>query len=78
MEILPVLFIPQSEALPIESAVFQPSLQEAALGALLHHVVEAIGRAIRQSRDKGILLGQHGENLSRIRIACDHTAPFRR
>ena len=66
-----MLFIPQSEALPIEPLCFSFHCQEAALGALLHHVVEAIGRAVRQSRDKGILLGQQGENLPRIRIACD-------
>ena len=33
--------------------------------------MEAIGRAVRQARDKGVLLSQHGEYLSRILIACD-------
>lgn len=33
--------------------------------------MEAIGRTIRQTRDKGVLLSQHGEDLRRIRIPCD-------
>ena len=76
MEILPVLLIPQAEALPIELLRFRRHRKKAALGALLHHVVEAIGHAVRQTRNKGVLLGQQGENLPRVRITRDMLRHF--
>ena len=76
VEILPVLLIPEAKAFPIEPLRLLRHRQEAALGARLHHVVEAIGHAIRQACDKGVLLGQHGEKLLRVRIACDSLCHF--
>ena len=76
VEILPVLLIPQAEALPIELLRFSLHRQKAALGALLHHVVEAIGHTVRQARDKGVLRSQHGENLLSVRVACDTLRHF--
>ena len=71
VEILPVLLIPQAEALPTEPLRFRRHRQKAALGTLLHHVVEAIGSAVLQARDKGVLLRQRREDLPRVPIACD-------
>ena len=71
VEILPVLLIPQTEALPIALLRFRRHRLKAALGTLLHHVVEAIGSAVRQARDKGVLLRQRREDLPRVPIACD-------
>ena len=76
MEILPVLFIPETKTLPIELLRFRLHRQKTPLGALLHHVVEAIGRAVRQARDKGVLRSQHGENLPSVRVACDTLRHF--
>ena len=36
-------------------------------------MVEAIAHPIRQTRDEGILLGQHGDDLRRLRVAGDVT-----
>ena len=71
VEILPVLLIPQTEALPIALLRFRRHRLKAALGTLLHHVVEAIGSAVLQARDKGVLLRQRRENLPRVPIAYD-------
>ena len=66
-----MLLIPQTEALPIALLRFRRHRLKAALGTLLHHVVEAIGSAVRQARDKGVLLRQCREDLPRVPIACD-------
>ena len=71
MKILSLVFIPLPETLPIEFLRFRLHLVKAPFGTFLHHVMKAIGHAIRQTRDKGVLLGQHGEDLRRIRIPCD-------
>ena len=71
VEILPVLLIPQAEALPIALLRFHRHRLKAALCTLLHHVVEAIGSAVLQARDKGVLLRQRREDLPRVPIACD-------
>ena len=71
MEILPVLLMPQAEALPIEPLRFGIQPEKTPLGARLHHVVKAIGHAVRQPRDKGVLLGQQGEDLPRVRVTGD-------
>ena len=76
MEILPVLLIPEAEALPIEPLCFSFHCQEATFGALLHHGVKAIGHTVRQVRDKGVLLRQHRENLPRVPVACDALRHF--
>lgn len=62
VEILPVLLIPQAEALPIALLRFHRHRLKAALCTLLHHVVEAIGSAVLQARDKGVLLRQRRED----------------
>ena len=71
MEILSVLLVPQAEALPIEPLRFRRHRQKAALGTLLHHVMEAVSRAVRQACDKGVLLRQRRKNLPGVRVACD-------
>lgn len=71
VKILSLVFIPLPETLPIELLRFHLHLVKAPFGTFLHHVMKAIGHAIRQTRDKGVLLGQHGEDLRRIRIPCD-------
>ena len=71
-----MLFIPQTEALPIKPLAFRRHRQKTALGALLHHVVKAIGRTVRQARDKGVLLRQRRENLPRVPVACDALRHF--
>ena len=71
-----MLLIPQAEALPIALLRFRRHRLKAALGALLHHVVEAIGSAVRQVRDKGVLLRQRRENLPRVPVACDALRHF--
>ena len=76
MKILLMFFIPETEPLPIAFLRFCFHRQKAALCALLHHVVEAIGRAVRQARDKGVLRSQHGENLPSVRVACDTLRHF--
>ena len=39
---------------------------EGPLRTFLHHVVEAVGHAVRQTLDKGVLRGQRGEQLLRV------------
>ena len=71
VQILFVLLIPAAEALPIQPLRFRLHRQKAPLGARFHHMVEAIGRSIRQARDEGVLLCEPGEDLPRVRIARD-------
>ena len=71
VQILFVLLIPAAEALPIQPLRFRLHRQKAPLGARFHHMVEAIGRPIRQARDEGVLLCEAGEDLPRVRIARD-------
>ena len=46
MEILPVLFIPEAEALPLEPLAFRRHRQKAAFGALLHHCLLYTSRCV--------------------------------
>ena len=76
MKILSLVFIPLPETLPIELLCFRLHLVKAPFCTFLHHVMEAIGHAIRQTRDEGVLLGQHGKDLRRVRIPCDTLRHF--
>ena len=71
MEILPPELIPTAVAAVI---VLLPPLgqgKKGPLGALLHHVVEAIGAAVGQAGDKGVLSGEGGQNVLRVIISSD-------
>ena len=63
MQVLPVLLVPRAEA----AAAVVPALlrqgKEHAERALLHHMMKAVGHAVRQAPDEGVLSGQRGEKL---------------
>lgn len=50
--------------------------QERALGALFHHVVEAVGPAVRQALDEGVLLCQRREEFFRVFVSRDKFCHF--
>ena len=78
MDVLLLFFVPGTVARPVELLRRLAHLMEAALRTLLHHVVKAIAHPIRQPRDKGILLGQHGDDLRRLCIPGDVTRHLHR
>lgn len=58
-----------------------PGLRERAedlRGAGLHHVVEAIGHAVRKKAGKGVLRSQRAQQLLRFRLFGDKARHFRR
>lgn len=71
LNVLPVLLIPRAQTLAATHLRRLGQCQKGLLGAFLHHVVKAIGHAIRQAGDKGVLSGQRGEQLIRVGIPGD-------
>ena len=63
VQVLPVLLVPRAEA----AAAVVPALlrqgEEHAERALLHHMMKAVGHAVREAPDEGVLSGQRGEKL---------------
>ena len=58
MQILPMRFVPLAISIMVNCLPPRLHRVERALGAVLHHVVEAERHAVRQALDKGVLLGQ--------------------
>ena len=71
LNVLPVLLIPRAQTLATARLHRLGQCQKGMLDAFLHHVVKAIGHAIRQAGDKGVLSGQRGEQLIRVGIPGD-------
>jgi len=71
LNVLPVLLIPRAQTLAAAHLHRLGQCQKGLLGAFFHHVVKAIGHAIRQAGDKGVLSGQRGEQLIRVGIPGD-------
>ena len=77
VKILPSPLVPCAVALPAAPLRLRVQRPEGALRTFLHHVVEAVGHAVRQTLDKGVLRGQHGEQLLRVGVPGDKARHFR-
>ncbi len=71
VKILPMVFIPHAEALAVNALPLGRHLRKRALRAFLQHVVKAVGRAVRQALDKGVLSGEGGEQRLRAVVIRD-------
>ncbi len=76
VEMLPMRLIPCAEALPISRLAGLRKLLECAERTFLHHVVKAIGRAVRQTLDKGVLSGQRIQQRFRAVVLHDEPGHF--
>ena len=72
--VLLMLLIPCAETFTAVRLFLFRQCQEGALGTLLHHVVKAIGHAVRQAGHEGVLGGQQGEQLFRVSVLGDKTS----
>ena len=63
VEILSVVLVPESETFPVVLLLRRRKRQERTLRARFHHMVKAVGHAVRQAFYKRILCGQHGKQL---------------
>ena len=61
VQIVPVRFIPAAVAVAVSGLRGGRERDEGVLGALFHHVVEAVGAAVWQALDKGVLPGQRSK-----------------
>ena len=66
-----MLLIPCAETFTAVRLLLFRQCQEGALGTLLHHVMKAIGHAIRQAGYKGVLGGQHRQQFFCISVPGD-------
>ena len=71
--VLLMLLIPCAETFTAAHLLLFRQCQEGALGTLLHHVVKAIGHAVRQAGYEGVLGGQHRQQFFRVSVLGDKT-----
>ena len=71
VQILPMPLIPRAAARLIERPLFRAQRLKAPLGALLHHVMEAIRHAVRQPLHEGVLRRQRRQYLPRVSVPGD-------
>ena len=76
VQILPVVFVPQSEVLQIERLFFFFQRLKCTLGTFFHHVMEPISHAVRQTFYKCVFCNQYGKQLFCIRVSCDEACHF--
>ena len=78
MQIQPVILIPDAEPPAVDGLPLLRHGQEGVQRAFLHHVVEPVGRAVRQTLDKRILPGQRGKQVLGVRVCHDELRHFDR
>ena len=71
VKILAVRLVPDAAAIQIALLRLRRQGGKRPLGAVLHHVVEAVGHAVRQPPDKGVLLRQRRQQLGGFVIFRD-------
>ena len=76
VQILTVVFVPQSKVFQIERLFFSFQHLKCAFGTFFHHVVETISHTVRQTFYKCVLCGQYGKQLFCIRVSCDKMRHF--
>ena len=71
VEVLAAALVPRAVPFPVGGLLCSIQHQKGALRALLHHVVKAVGHAVRQAFDEGVLLRQSGEQRFRAGVLRD-------